>query len=332
VQSLYTAVPSRPFFPRGFMWDEGFHQLLVADWDPRITYVMSPIESKSPPVIAACSWLSARSLTLNLLDCSVQVLSHWLNLMDDNGWIGREQILGNEARSRVPREFLAQHKDNGNPPTFFLTVKKLLNKAVALGAAHEDDAAGEHVDLAAASADSERQLLSSFLHNAYPALERYFQWYQRSQAGVAPNSFRWRGRTENHTFTSGLDDYPRSRFPSDDELHVDLLSWMAMAAGVLADVADFVGRDGSAYRAKRHNYIATLDGTSDRRAPPLPPLEALTLSMLLLMMMMIALHWNDALHTYSDVEHYRSGAAPEFATHIGYVTLAPFFLGLIPRT
>ena len=90
---LFTAIPSRPFFPRGFLWDEGFHHLLIARWDREL---------------------------------SKDALAHWLGVVHANGWIPREQILGAAAESRVPDEFITQTSTTANPPTLLLAFEHLL--------------------------------------------------------------------------------------------------------------------------------------------------------------------------------------------------------------
>jgi mannosyl-oligosaccharide glucosidase len=92
---LFTSVPSRPFFPRGFLWDEGFHLIPIADWD---------------------------------IDLTLEIVKSWYNTMDDDGWIAREQILGHEARSKVPPEFQIQYPHYANPPTLFLIIEGFMER------------------------------------------------------------------------------------------------------------------------------------------------------------------------------------------------------------
>ncbi|XP_004696166.1 mannosyl-oligosaccharide glucosidase [Echinops telfairi] len=186
---LFTAVPSRSFFPRGFLWDEGFHQLVVQRWDPRL---------------------------------SREALGHWLGLLNADGWIGREQVLGDEARARVPPEFLVQRAAHANPPTLLLPVAHMLEGS-------------DPADLA-------------FFRKAFPRLYAWFSWLHQSQIGPVPLSYRWRGRDpalpnllNPKTLPSGLDDYPRASHPSTAERHLDLRCWVALGARVLLRLAEQLG-------------------------------------------------------------------------------------------
>lgn len=252
---LFTAVPSRAFFPRGFLWDEGFHQLLGARHD--------------------------RALALD-------VLLHWAALVDGEGWVAREQILGAEARARVPPEFVPQQRHVANPPTLLLLLELLL-RTPRVGCA---DAPCEAGALGGEAGADERALA-----RALPALERWYTWLLRSQrSAVADDAaadsdhpsaahfhgYRWRGRSESDgrlnamTLASGLDDFPRATTPTQDERHVDLLCWLALGARVLADAA------------RRFPAVLEADG---------PHYDALGAS---LRASLDALHWSEASGTYQD--------------------------------
>lgn len=224
--ALYSGVPSRSFFPRGFLWDEGFHNLLISKWNPEI---------------------------------SKDILSHWLDLINSEGWIPREQILGDEARARVPDEFVVQHNENANPPTLILPLQRLIKGML--------------------NSDKEKDKI--FLRAVFPRLKAWFQWYNTTQIGPKHFTYRWRGRDSKtnkelnpKTLTSGLDDYPRASHPTADEYHVDLRCWMALASGLIADIAESLGENADSYLAT--HKLLTDNGILDQ------------------------LHWSDKKQQYSD--------------------------------
>lgn len=287
---LFTAVPSRSFFPRGFLWDEGFHQLLLSKWDPQVTR---------------------------------EAIAHWLDLINVEGWIPREQILGDEARSKVPGEFVVQRNENANPPTLFLALQELLDP------------------LAAEPNSPSSQSTLAFLRRLYPRLQTWFEWYNTTQTGPLPNSYRWRGRDKDtnlflnpKTLTSGLDDYPRASHPSVEERHVDLHCWMALASGIMGRVARLLGEPAQDYEHTHHTL-------SDNR-------------------LLGNLHWSEQLHAFCDygnhtqavvlqqekvyvppgqprhqfpvarlVRSVQRAPKPQFVNALGYVSLFPFLLHVL---
>ncbi|KAK5105745.1 hypothetical protein LTR62_002194 [Meristemomyces frigidus] len=262
---LFTSIPSRPFFPRGFLWDEGFHLLPIVDWDAELV---------------------------------MQIISSWFGTMDDEGWIAREQILGAEARSKVPQEFQVQYPHYANPPTLFMTIQAL-------------------VDHARHSQDPEAAMtLKAWLTGIYPLLQRNFEWYRSTQSGdlktydrgtggfASKEAYRWRGRTTRHILTSGLDDYPRAQPPHPGELHTDLMAWMGMMARSMHSVAEYIsGGEGEDVSKYRKIADAIQRNTN-------------------------ALHWSKEEKTYCDVtiDDYEDSV---HVCHKGYISLFPFMTGLV---
>lgn len=231
---LLTAVPSRSFFPRGFLWDEGFHQLLIGKWSKEV---------------------------------SMDIIQHWLNLINHEGWIPREQILGSEARSKVPDEFVVQRSSNANPPTLFLAIESIV------------ESGGDEVS----------QTSLNFLSKIYPRLKVWYNWFNTTQTGSLPLSYRWRGRDAStdaelnpKTLTSGLDDYPRASHPTDEERHIDLRCWMLLASSTMAKIANILHKtDEAALYARTYELLNDPEKLDE-------------------------LHWNSELGIFSDYGNHSS--------------------------
>lgn len=269
--SLLTAVPSRSFFPRGFLWDEGFHQLLVGRWDP---------------------------------DLSRRVLRSWAAQVDADGWLPREQILGEEARARVPHEFQVQRPSIANPPTQLLAVRAMMRRAAEPGAPPGEAAA-----------------VDAFLREVAPALRRQADWYFRTQAAAAGGDgggggddgwYRWHERSLDHCLASGLDDYPRAAWLTARESHVDLVSWLAMVGDLTADIADRAEQDLLGLEGAH----ADADAFRARAAALRAAVEAN--------------HWSEEAGAYCDVAVHPNTTEAVHTRHLGYVSLFPFLLGLVP--
>lgn len=278
---LFSSIPSRPFFPRGFLWDEGFHLLPIADWDT---------------------------------DLVLEILKSWFNLMDEDGWIPREMILGEEARSKVPEEFQVQYPQFANPPTLFFVIDTYIAKLqkIANGSASsQKEKLSQGESLGTAYLDNTSVGLD-YLRQLYPLLRRQFEWFRKTQYGdiksydreaySSKEAYRWRGRTPRHVLTSGMDDYPRPQPPHPAELHVDLMAWVGMMTKSLINVGETIGmaEDVEEYKKILNAIEHNLDD----------------------------LHWSEKEGCYCDatIDDYEEN---QLVCHKGYVSLMPFLTGLM---
>lgn len=277
---LFTSVPSRPFFPRGFLWDEGFHLVPIAKWD---------------------------------IDLTLDIVKSWFNLMDEDGWIGREMILGPEARSRVPEEFQVQYPHYANPPTLFLIIEGFMERLRGANGTqpttNEEPLTADNLRTALLD---DVELGESYLRHLYPLLRRQFSWFRDTQRGEikaydreafsSKEAYRWRGRTESHLLTSGLDDYPRPLPPHPGELHVDLMSWVGLMAKSLMNIAGALGLTDEA--AEYEKILTAIQRNLND------------------------LHWSEDEGCYCDatIDEFEEHT---LVCHRGYLSLFPFLVGLM---
>ena len=101
---------------------------------------------------------------------------------------------------------------------------------------------------------NEPQWLKPYLNRLWPRLDVWINWFNSTQYGPKPGTFRWRDRNATtvlelnpKTLSSGLDDFPRASHPTDQEYHVDLRCWMALASKLMVNIGKLIGKNYEKY-------------------------------------------------------------------------------------
>jgi len=293
--SLFSTTPCRTTFPRGFLWDEGFHQQVVSRWN---------------------------------VTQSMYIYDSWLSHIDESGWVGREQILGEESRSRVPWEYVPQSRSVANPPMLIITLGRIIQRLK---------------DQPEQFTEQEHHMVQALVHKYLPSLHAHVEWYYRMESSHtnvagAVTSMAWRGRNieANKCLPSGLDDYPRAEWqpnatyrlkindPTDlrgVEGHVDLHSWMIALCNTMINIVKYAAQTPAHITVQQHQH--------QQLQLPFPALiQQYRSYRSALQSSLLNLHWLEDHSTFADYA-YDSDGMLHHQVHIGYVSLVPTLLGCV---
>jgi mannosyl-oligosaccharide glucosidase len=147
--------------------------------------------------------------------------------------------------------------------------------------------------------------IDPFFEELYPSLKTHLLWYYNTQVrSDDPYAFYWRGRTLTHALASGLDDYPRAPWLSEQEGHVDLHSWMTFMFQVMGRIAHHLGKE------EDHGQFNEMAGQL---------LQALEEK-----------HWDSSKNMFVDYAVHPNTSELHKFPNFGYISLLPLALKLIP--
>ena len=138
---------------------------------------------------------------------ALSILVGWLETQDESGWIPRELALSLRDRWSIPDRFLQQDPMVANPTSLVFVIRRMMPRM-----------------------DGDMKFYF------FQKLSKWLAHLMKTQASDTQGCFRWKQRTVDHCFASGLDDYPRSPRVITSECHLDLHVWLILLARTVTDL------------------------------------------------------------------------------------------------